>query len=354
MIAGLPNSRVRARGDDSLGAGPPAGSTGGDRRDNNSNKRDAAPRGIRRMNFIVLCRSTRGTRHLTLTPPLAAGIAISALAVLAGCFGLGFGMARSFGHVPADERIVELQQAIAGQQAAVEQARDAARDRVNALAIRVASLNAQVIRLNALGGRLTEMAKLDDGEFDFSAAPGVGGPDEPAASAGGMAGLGTELDELNARLGHQQRQLSILATLLVDRKLNEEIRPRGRPVKAGFISSYFGRRTDPFTGELREHRGIDFAAKLGTEIVAVATGVVTWAGPRQGYGSMVEVTHGNGYVTRYAHNSRNLVRVGDHVQQGETIALMGATGRATGPNLHFEVWHNGRPVDPQRFIRQAS
>lgn len=354
MIAGLPNSRARARGDDSLGAGPPAGSTGGGRRDNNSNKRDAAPRGIRRMNFIVLCRSTRGTRHLTLTPPLAAGIAISALAVLAGCFGLGFGMARNFGHVPADERILVLQQAIAGQQAAVEQARDAARDRVNALAIRVASLNAQVIRLNALGGRLTEMAKLDDGEFDFSVAPGIGGPDEPAVSAGGMTALGTELDDLDARLGHQQRQLSILATLLVDRKLNEEIRPRGRPVKAGFISSYFGRRTDPFTGELREHRGIDFAAKIGTEIVAVATGVVTWAGPRQGYGSMVEVTHGNGYVTRYAHNARNLVRVGDHVQQGETIALMGATGRATGPNLHFEVWHHGRPVDPQRFIRQAS
>ncbi len=356
MIAGLPNSRARARacGDDSLGARAQAGDAGSVRRDKNSNIRDAAPKGIRRMNFIILCRSMRGTRHVTLTPPLAAGMALSAMALLAGCFGLGFGLARSVGHVPADERILELQQTIAGQQAAVEQARDAARDRVNALAIRVASLNAQVIRLNALGGRLTEMAKLDDGEFDFSAPPGIGGPEEPAVSPGAVAGLGAELDDLDARLGHQQRQLSILATLLVDRKLNEEIRPRGRPVKAGFISSYFGRRTDPFTGELREHRGIDFAAKVGTEIVAVATGVVTWSGPRQGYGSMVEVTHGNGYVTRYAHNARNLVRVGDHVQQGETIALMGATGRATGPNLHFEVWHRGRPVDPQRFIRQAT
>jgi murein DD-endopeptidase MepM/ murein hydrolase activator NlpD len=307
------------------------------------------------MNFIVFCRSTKGTRHFALTPPLLGGLALSAVALLGGCFGIGFGMARSLGFVPADERIRDLQQSIADQQAAVDRARNAAQDQVNALAIRVGSLNAHVIRLNALGGRLAEMAKLDDGEFDFSTPPGVGGPDdEPAVGPAGVPDIGGELDVLDTRLDHQQRQLSILATLLVDRKLSEEIRPRGRPVKVGFISSYFGHRTDPFTGETREHRGIDFAAKTGTEIVAVATGVVTWSGPRQGYGSMVEVTHGNGYVTRYAHNARNLVRVGDHVQQGETIALMGSTGRATGPNLHFEVWHDGRPVDPQRFIRQAT
>jgi murein DD-endopeptidase MepM/ murein hydrolase activator NlpD len=307
------------------------------------------------MNLIVFCRSTKGTRHFALTPPLLGGLALSAVALLGGFFGLGFGMARSLGFVPADERIRELQQSIADQQAAVDRAREAAQDQVNALAIRVGSLNAHVIRLNALGGRLAEMAKLDDGEFDFSAPPGVGGPDdEPAVGPAGVPDLGGELADLDTRLDHQQRQLSILATLLVDRKLSEEIRPRGRPVKVGFISSYFGHRTDPFTGETREHRGVDFAAKTGTEIVAVATGVVTWSGPRQGYGSMVEVTHGNGYVTRYAHNARNLVRVGDHVQQGETIALMGSTGRATGPNLHFEVWHDGRPVDPQRFIRQAT
>lgn len=356
MIAGLPNTgtRARVRGDDSLGASLPAGRSGGGGPDNNSNKRDAAPDGIRRMNFIVFCRSTKGTRHFALTTPLMAGMALSAMALLAGCFGLGYGVARSVGYVPADERLRELQQSVSDQQATVDRARDTAQDQVNALAVRVATLNAQVIRLNALGSRLAEMAKLDDGEFDFSTPPGVGGPDEPAAAPAAVRDLGGELAELDTRLDHQQRQLSILATLLVDRKLSEEIRPRGRPVKAGFISSYFGQRMDPFTGENRVHRGVDFAAKVGTEIVAVATGVVTWSGPRQGYGSMVEVTHGNGYVTRYAHNARNLVRVGDHVQQGETIALMGATGRATGPNLHFEVWHDGRPVDPQRFIRLAT
>lgn len=355
MIAGLPNWRTRARvrGKDGLGAGPAASAAGGGRTDNNSNKRFAAPGGIRRMNFIIFCRSAQGTRHLTLTPALAGAMALSVLAVLAGCFGLGFGMARGLGFVPDEERIRELQQDIVEQRAAVDRAREAAQDRVNALAMRVASLNVHVMRLNALGSRLAGMAKLADGEFDFSASPGVGGPEEPALEPATMSGLDAELDALHGRLQRQQSQLSILAMLLVDRKLSEEVRPRGRPVRVGFVSSDFGHRIDPFTGEQREHRGVDFAARPGTEILAVATGIVTWAGPRQGYGSMVEITHGNGYVTRYAHNARNLVRVGDHVQQGETIALLGATGRATGPNLHFEVWRDGRPVNPQRFIRQA-
>ncbi len=306
------------------------------------------------MNLIVFCRGTRGTRHFALSPPLLAGFGLSVLTVLTASFGLGYGIARSRGFVPGDERILALEQQIAGQQASVTRARDAAQDQINALAIRVGDLNAHVIRLNALGSELAGMAKLDKGEFDFSSPPALGGPDEPAVGSAEISGLVTDLDDLGVRLDQQQRQLSMLASLLVDRKLSEDVRPRGRPVKAGYISSYYGRRVDPFTGEIRTHRGIDFASRTGAEIVAVATGVVTWSGPRQGYGSMIEITHGNGYVTRYAHNSRNLVAVGDHVQKGDTIALMGATGRATGPNLHFEVWHDGQPVDPGRFIRQAS
>lgn len=306
------------------------------------------------MNLIVFCRSTRGTRHFALSPPLLATLVLSTMAILAGTFGLGFGLARSQGFMPGAERVDGLEQEIAGQQASVAQARASAQDHINALAIRLGSLNAHVIRLNALGARLAAMAKLDDGEFDFSETPALGGPEEPAMGAAAVPGLLDELDDLGIRLDQQQQQLTLLANLLVDRKLTEDARPRGRPVKAGYISSYFGRRTDPFTGEPRYHRGIDFAAKTGVEIVAVATGVVTWTGYRRGYGQMVEVTHGNGYVTRYAHNARNLVAVGDHVRQGDTIALMGATGRATGSNLHFEVWQNGRPVDPGRFVRQAT
>jgi murein DD-endopeptidase MepM/ murein hydrolase activator NlpD len=306
------------------------------------------------MNLIVFFRSTRGTRHLSLSPALLAGLAISMVAILTASFGLGYGTARGRGFVSGAEQVGGLERQIADQRASVAQARTNAQDRIDALAIRLGTLNAHVIRLNALGARLAAMAKLDNGEFDFSDSPAIGGPEEPVVGGGGIPVLLDDLDDLGERLDRQQRQLNLLASLLVDRKLSADAQPRGRPVKAGYISSFFGRRSDPFTGQQRFHRGMDFAAKTGAEIVAVATGVVTWTGYRKGYGNMVEVSHGNGYVTRYAHNARNLVAVGDHVEQGDTIALMGATGRATGSHLHFEVWQNGRPVDPGRFIRRST
>lgn len=306
------------------------------------------------MNLIVFCRSTRGTRHFSLSSGLLVGLAVSVVAILTASFGLGYGMARSRGFVSGAEQVGGLEQQIADQRASVAEARTNAQDRIDALAVRLGTLNAHVIRLNALGARLAAMAKLDNGEFDFSDSPAIGGPEEPVFGSAEIPGLLDNLNDLGERLDRQQRQLNLLASLLVDRKLTEDAQPRGRPVKAGYVSSFFGRRSDPFTGQPRFHRGMDFAAKTGAEIVSVATGVVTWTGYRKGYGNMVEVSHGNGYVTRYAHNARNLVAVGDHVEQGDTIALMGATGRATGSHLHFEVWQNGRPVDPGRFIRRST
>ncbi len=120
------------------------------------------------------------------------------------------------------------------------------------------------------------------------------------------------------------------------------------------MSSYFGRRTDPFTGKPATHQGVDFAGKEGAEVVAVADGVVTWSSSRYGFGTLVEINHGNGYATRYAHNSENLVQIGEEVRKGQTVALMGETGRATGPNLHFEVVKNCRRVNPVNFIREST
>lgn len=302
---------------------------------------------LRTMNLILLCRDARGTRHIRLSPALAAGVALSALALLAASTGLGFLMARSLDA----GRLTALQHGLLEQQQAVAQLREAAEQRSHALALRVAGLHAQFMRLNALGSRLAGMARLDDGEFDFSVVPGTGGEEEaPPASLLPMD-LDAELDALQHQLQAQRSQLSILAALLVDHRLGEEARPQGHPLASGYLSSGFGARIDPFTGQRRHHRGVDIAASAGTEIRAAAGGIVSWAGAREGYGRVVEITHGNGYMTRYAHNARNLVGVGERVQQGDAIALLGASGRATGPHLHFEVWQDGRPVDPQRFIR---
>ncbi|HEX5764276.1 MAG TPA: M23 family metallopeptidase, partial [Woeseiaceae bacterium] len=146
----------------------------------------------------------------------------------------------------------------------------------------------------------------------------------------------------------------VLESVLINQQLVARVSPQGRPVTSGWMSSYFGKRTDPFTGKPANHKGVDFAGKAGAEVLAVADGVVTWSSKRYGYGQLVEINHGNGYATRYAHNSENLVAVGDEVKKGETVALMGDTGRATGPNLHFEVLHQGKQVNPVNFIRQGA
>jgi murein DD-endopeptidase MepM/ murein hydrolase activator NlpD len=159
---------------------------------------------------------------------------------------------------------------------------------------------------------------------------------------------------LDNQLSNREAQLAVLESMIMNQNLNDRVYPQGRPVKSGWMSSYFGKRTDPFTGKAANHRGVDFAGKSGSEVIAVADGVVTWSSSRYGYGQLVEINHGNGYSTRYAHNSENLVSVGDEVRKGQTVALMGDTGRATGPNLHFEVLKEGRRVNPVKFIRQSA
>ena len=162
------------------------------------------------------------------------------------------------------------------------------------------------------------------------------------------------LDQLNEQIIDRQQQLETLEALLANKKLENDVFLAGRPIKKGWMSSRFGRRTDPFTGGADWHPGVDFAAKENSEIVAVASGVVTWADKRFQYGTMVEVNHGNGFKTRYAHCKSSLVKVGDIVKKGQVIALVGSTGRSTGPHVHFEVHKNGRVVDPATYIHRAS
>lgn len=252
--------------------------------------------------------------------------------------------------------LLELESELASQREAIAVTRQQTEDTLDALAIRLGQMNARVIRLDALGRRMTEMANLEDGEFDFDSEPAIGGPEEPYLSGWALAvpEVLAAMQDLDQQLDSREAQLGALEGVLMGQSLVDRVVPQGRPVNSGWISSYFGRRTDPFTGKPANHKGVDFAGKAGAEIMAVADGVVTWSSKRYGYGELVEINHGNGYTTRYAHNSENLVAVGDMVTKGQSVALMGESGRATGPNLHFEVLQEGRPVNPVNFIRQGA
>jgi murein DD-endopeptidase MepM/ murein hydrolase activator NlpD len=291
------------------------------------------------MNLIFFSRRQGKARHLHLTHPVTLALAsVAGLALLAGVFAVGMRMGAAGAGTPAHlAEIGSLRQQV--------------QDRVDAMAIRVGELNAHVIRLDALGKLLTQMANIDNRELNFDAPPAFGGPEE------GSGGAAAQVPDLNAMLNDMQRklerrdaQLLALENVVLSRSLNAAVRPDGRPVQEGYISSYFGGRQDPFDGSDAVHRGVDFAGPLGSKVIAVAAGVVTRAEAVSGYGNLVEINHGNGYVTRYGHNQRALVRVGDTVSRGTSIALMGSTGRSTGPHVHFEVLLNGLHLDPQRFI----
>lgn len=235
----------------------------------------------------------------------------------------------------------------------VDKARVYTEEQINALRIRLAELQARLTRLDALGERLVDVASLDEGEFNFSLPPAVGGPESQALEYTPPDFIYV-LDELAAQIDNREQQLKVLNSLLGDRKIQSETFVAGRPINRGWMSSRYGYRNDPFSGKLAWHDGVDFAGKDGSNIIAVASGVVTWAGPRYGYGELVEINHGNGYVTRYAHCKEILVEVGDVVKKTDIIALMGSTGRSTGPHVHFEVLLNGKSVDPAKYINRVA
>lgn len=244
---------------------------------------------------------------------------------------------------------------LAEQQDQIDGAQELAGHKLAALTMRVSELQARLVRLDALGERLTAMAKLENGEFDFSQPPALGGPElELVGDDFAPPDFSAVMAELGDQIENRQHQLETLEALLTNRKLESEVFLAGRPIKKGWMSSRFGRRTDPFSGKIAWHGGVDFAGKEGADIIAVASGVVTWSGERYGYGNLVEVNHGNGFKTRYAHCKENLVKVGDVVKKGQIVALMGSSGRSTGPHVHFEVYKHGRAVDPAAYIHRAS
>jgi len=224
------------------------------------------------------------------------------------------------------------------------------RAHLDALALRIAKLQARIMRLDALGERLVGVGKLDSSEFDFASEPAQGGLGDDGDSSS-VRDIIADLDRIERLFQDRESKLDMLETHLANRALIRESLPSGRPVDGGWVSSGFGRRIDPISGKRRAHHGIDFAGKEGSPVRAVAAGVVIESGSASAYGNRIEIKHPDGYTTVYAHNQRNLVDAGDVVAKGELIALLGSTGRSTGPHVHFEVRKQGQLVNPAKFIR---
>lgn len=307
------------------------------------------------MAIILLPKSSRGTAKRFSRRSVVAILAVTVLLVPAVSLFAGYSMGVNDAVVQKERFSAALRADLETQRQQLGEAKQSAQENINALTLRLAELQSRVVRLDALGERLTEMADLDKGEFDFNSSPAQGGPADRSGvvEQAELDDFLTSFDGLSQQLDDREQQLAVLESLLMTRNLEDEVFPAGFPAEKGWLSSFFGKRTDPFTGRPAHHDGVDIAGKLGTKILAVAAGVVTWAGDRYGYGQMVEINHGNGYVTRYAHNSKILVEVGDTVKKGQDVALMGSSGRSTGPHVHFEVLRNGRTVNPVKYLKTA-
>jgi len=282
----------------------------------------------------------------------------SLISLAIGLFGFGmmwagYQIGLSDADFPEHQLVTSLKRTFSEERRLLEDARADAQSEIDAMAVRMGQLQSQLLRLDALGERLVEIGRLDKGEFSFEEPPAMGGPEglDSASQQSALPDLLTEMDSLEQMISDRQQQLALVEDLIMNSNLEESLHPAGRPITKGWISSYFGVRNDPFTGKRAMHKGMDFAGKEGSEVVAVAAGVVTWAGDRYGYGEMIEINHGKGYVTRYGHNEKILVQVGDRIKQGQVIANMGSSGRSTGPHVHFEVLQNGKAVNPTKYIQ---
>lgn len=310
------------------------------------------------MNIIVWTRKG-GSRQFNLAAPANLSAFVVGVGVfLTLNFALAFVVVKAFVVETPEAQAQRWRTELQSERVNLEAVKQESEAKLAALNAQLGEIQAQITRLNALGERLTRMAGLEEGEFNFGLIPAQGGPEEllDTAHPENVEDLSVEdgVEDLENQVSDREQQFQVLERLLMNRNVQDRVRPQGRPIRGGWVSSGYGSRTDPISGRRAWHGGVDFAGHLGSDVEAVAAGVVTWSGERYGYGRLVEINHGNGYVTRYAHNKETLVSVGDMVRKGDRIALLGQSGRATGPHVHFEVHYNGRSVNPVEYIRAAN
>lgn len=301
------------------------------------------------MRNSLYCLTTRRLRQILGPRPRHHLPATAVLLVVAaGLFWLGYYTGRS----QLTTTTLAVQQEWIAEQETLLAARKAAIAKHDALARRLGQLQARLVRLESIGQQLLDSSELDLGEFSLSEPPALGGPQAPLAADD--TALAAELAGLAEQLQARYEQWQVLLGLTMTNQVADQGRPAGRPIADGWITSRYGKRQDPFNGQAEFHRGVDYATRAGSPIFAVANGVVTATRVTPGYGKLVEIRHPDGYSTRYAHCQTIDVQTGDTVRQGQIIATVGSTGRATGPHVHFEVHQGGRHVDPARFTQAST
>ena len=307
------------------------------------------------MNIIIVSGKLAKARALTLTlttPHLAAGAVATLLGVLVLAFGLQYFMLRYASSIDSPLLTALVLNA---QQEQNEKTQSYLRDSLNAMASKLGEMQAQMLRLDTLGERLARTAGFKPQEFMFDQAPGRGGAVSTLPTYDlSLGDLNRQVDLLTKQVDDRTEKLAILDALMIVDSAKKKLLPSALPVEGGLFSSNFGWRIDPFSGTRAFHEGMDFMAKSGTPAHAAAGGVVISSEFHPQYGNMVEIDHGNGLVTRYAHLSKRDVKIGDVVLSRGKIGAVGNTGQSTGPHLHFEVRQNGTPLNPVRFLRLPS
>lgn len=212
------------------------------------------------------------------------------------------------------------------------------------------TISAELENINSLGNKISKIAKLDKKEFDFKKPKYIGGLNKINIEFDYNSKFDKYLDSILLDISNKRENLNYIDKIINNLEMKEQFLPTGMPTKKGYISSEYGKRLNPITKKNHIHKGIDIAYKTETDITSIAAGKVTFSGKKYGYGNLVEISHLNGYVTRYAHNNRNLVKVGELVKKGQVIAKMGSTGHSTGPHVHLEVLKNNKHINPNKFI----
>lgn len=310
------------------------------------------------MKVILLSRFCHksGSRALSMS---GLGTCLAAALILIVGGSLWAGYEAGIRALDPDQRQQEVtaafKQMLDQQRRELEQTRRHTRNHLDALALRLGTMQSHIMRLDALGEQLVRAGELDEEEFNFAESPALGGVDSrDESSSVELAELLSEMEQLARSIEDREHKLNLMEGLILNQRVDSVLLPAGRPVSKGWISSPYGTRKDPFTGKKAFHRGVDIAGKKGSDVFAVAAGVVTEAGKKSGYGYLVEIRHADGYVTRYGHNSEITVKTGDLVSKGQVIGKMGSSGRSTGPHVHFEIARNGKSINPAKYLRRKN